>query len=117
MVSVLLALLQQVNGTTVNAPEAPPAPVPVIARAYSGRAGQLSASIPRLRDSVTIDGTLSETAWQQASILSEFTSYSPVDGRPAQDNTEVRLWYADDALYVAKRTGRNRCIVADPLVA
>jgi len=41
--------------------------------------------------------------WQQASVLTEFTTYSPVDGRPAPDNTEVRLWYAEDALYVGIR--------------
>lgn len=103
MVSVLLALLQQVSGPTGSTPEAAPAPVPVVARTFSGRARELSAHVPRLRDSITIDGTLTESAWQQASVLTDFSSYSPVDGRPAQDNTEVRLWYAEDALYVGIR--------------
>ncbi|MFN5599592.1 MAG: DUF5916 domain-containing protein [Gemmatimonas sp.] len=103
MISVLMALLQQVNGPPPLAPEALPAPTPAGATVFSGRARQLSASAPRLRDSVTIDGALSEPVWQQASVLTEFTTYSPVDGRPAPDNTEVRLWYAEDALYVGIR--------------
>jgi hypothetical protein len=103
MISLLLALLQQVNGSTTTQPEAPAAPVAAVTRSFSGRAGQLSAQAPRLRDSVTIDGRLTEAAWQQASVLTDFTSYSPVDGRPAQDVTEVRLWYAEDALYVGIR--------------
>jgi hypothetical protein len=103
MISLLLALLQQVNGSTATQPEAPVVPVAAVTRSFSGRAGQLSAQAPRLRDSVTIDGRLTEAAWQQASVLTDFTSYSPVDGRPAQDVTEVRLWYAEDALYVGIR--------------
>lgn len=103
MFPALFALLQQVNGVAPPVPEASPAPVPVEARAYSGRTRNLSARPPRLRETITIDGTLSEVAWRQAAILTEFTTYSPVDGRPAQDSTEVRLWYAEDALYVGIR--------------
>ena len=103
MLPVLLALLQQITGPSSPAPEGALAPVPVVARAFSGRARELSASAPRLRETVTIDGTLSEPVWRQASVLKDFTSYSPVDGRPAQDNTEVRVWYAEDALYVGIR--------------
>ncbi|MCZ8205799.1 DUF5916 domain-containing protein [Gemmatimonas sp.] len=103
MLPVLLALIQQLNGPA-TAPAAPaPDPTPVVARSFSGRARELSAQAPRLRESVTIDGTLSEPVWKQATVLTDFTSYSPVDGRPAQDNTEVRVWYAEDALYVAIR--------------
>ncbi len=102
MFPVLLAMLQQLNGAPAPTP-APDAPAPVVARAYSGRSRDLSARAPRLSEAVTIDGTLSEPVWQQAALLTEFTSYSPVDGRPAQDNTQVRIWYAPDALYVGIR--------------
>ncbi len=102
MFPVLLAMLQQLNGSPAPTPAAD-APAPVVARAYSGRSRDLSARAPRLSEAVTIDGTLSEPVWQQAALLTEFTSYSPVDGRPAQDNTEVRIWYAQDALYVGIR--------------
>jgi hypothetical protein len=103
MLPVLLALLQQINGPTGETSAAAKVPTPVESRTFSGRSRALSATAPRLRDAVTIDGTLSEPAWQQAAVLTDFTSYSPVDGRPAQDNTEVRIWYADDAMYVGVR--------------
>ena len=103
MLPVILALLQQVTGPSAPAPEAAATPIPAVERVYSGRAKALAAQAPRLRDAVTIDGALSEPSWKQAAVLTDFTTYSPVDGRPAQDNTEVRLWYAEDALYVGIR--------------
>lgn len=102
MLPVLLAMLQQMNGPSTP-PPAEPVPVPVVAQTFSGRARELSARAPRLRETVTIDGALSEPAWRQAAILTDFTTYSPVDGRPAQDSTEVRIWYAEDALFVGIR--------------
>lgn len=103
MLPVLLALFQQVTGPSAPAPEVASAPVPGVARVFSGRARALSAEAPRLRANIALDGDLSEAAWQHATVLTDFTTYSPVDGRPAQDNTEVRLWYAEDALYVGIR--------------
>ncbi|MCE2902079.1 MAG: DUF5916 domain-containing protein [Gemmatimonas sp.] len=103
MLPVLLALIQQLNGPlSPPGPEAA-APTPVASRTFSGRSRELATRAPRLRETVTLDGALAEPAWQQAAILTDFTSYSPVDGRPAQDSTEVRLWYAEDALYVGIR--------------
>ncbi|WP_309673525.1 DUF5916 domain-containing protein [Gemmatimonas sp.] len=96
MLPLLFALLQQVSD-----------PVPVQSSAstavFSGRARVLDVRAPRLSDAITIDGQLTEPAWQRASRLTEFTSYNPVDGRPSQDETEVRIWYADDAMYVGIR--------------
>ncbi|WP_439642489.1 DUF5916 domain-containing protein [Gemmatimonas sp.] len=101
MLPLLLALLQPVNAGAADRPTLEP--TPAVGRSFSGRARELSARAPRLRDTVTLDGTLSEAVWQQATVMKEFTSYNPVDGRPAQDNTEVRIWYAEDALYVGIR--------------
>jgi hypothetical protein len=104
MLPVLLALFQQINsGPPTPAPEALPAPTPVVARTFSGQQRELSARIPQLREVIAIDGALTEAVWEQASVLTDFTSYSPVDGRPAQDRTEVRLWYGEDALFVGIR--------------
>lgn len=103
MLPLLLALFQQTT-ESVGTPQVAVPPQPVVeSRTYSGRARAISASAPRLRDTVTIDGVLSEPAWRQATLFTEFTSYSPVDGRPAEDDTEVRIWYAEDALYVGIR--------------
>ena len=71
---------------------------------YSGQKRELDVNIPRLSaSSFSVDGNLNEPEWQQAAVLTSFTSYNPVDARPAQDSIEVRLWYADDAIFVGIR--------------
>lgn len=62
-----------------------------------------SVSIPRFDARITVDGVLDEPVWQQAAVLDGFRQYLPVDSRPAQERTEVRLWYAPDALMVGIR--------------
>ena len=62
-------------------------------------AGSPTASIPRLEAEVSVDGMLDEPAWSQATRLTGFWQYQPVDGRPAEEGTEVLVWYAPDAIY------------------
>ncbi len=50
-----------------------------------------------------MDGVLDEPVWTQAAVLDGFRQYLPVDSRPAQERTEVRLWYAPDALMIGIR--------------
>jgi len=50
---------------------------------------------------VNIDGFLDEKAWNNSLSLSNFTSYLPVDGRPAIDNTNIRIWYSKKSLFIA----------------
>jgi len=60
----------------------------------------LDITPPRLNQkNVNIDGFLDEVEWTKAVSQSGFTSYLPVDGRPAEDDTEVRIWYSPTALY------------------
>jgi hypothetical protein len=61
--------------------------------------GSPTADIPRIEAEVRIDGLLDEPAWSQATRLSGFWQYQPVDGRPAEERTEVLVWYAPDAIY------------------
>jgi hypothetical protein len=80
----------------------PPAP----AAKYIGRENQLHVRIPRLEGEAavaTIDGRLDEAAWQSAALLTGFSQFSPLDGVPAADSTEVLLWYSPTALYVGIR--------------
>ncbi len=70
----------------------------------NGQQTQLTNSLditpPRLNQkNVNIDGFLDEVEWTKAVSQSGFTSYLPVDGRPAEDDTEVRIWYSPTALY------------------
>jgi hypothetical protein len=61
--------------------------------------GSPTAEIPRIEASVRIDGRLDEPAWSQATRLTGFWQYQPVDGRPAEEETEVLVWYAPDAIH------------------
>jgi hypothetical protein len=72
-------------------------------RIYNGRAGGLDVEPPRIDQSVEIDGRLDEAAWQQASVLSGFSRYAPVDGAPADRPTEVRVWYSPTAIHFGIR--------------
>lgn len=70
---------------------------------FNGRAGETDVPAPRLTAEVVVDGALTEPAWAEAAVLTGFSQYQPVDGLPAEDSTEVLLWYAEDALYVGIR--------------
>jgi len=68
-----------------------------------GRARMLDVAAPRFEAAARIDGVLDEPVWQRAARLTGFSQYRPVDGRPAQDSTEVLVWYAPDALWFGIR--------------
>ena len=73
-----------------------------LARSYPGR-GAPAVTLPRIEltatSSATVDGRLDEDAWTRAARLTEFSQYEPVDSRPAEERTEVRVWYAPDAIW------------------
>ena len=71
---------------------------------YSGTAGSIAVATPRIEASVNIDGTLNEAPWQQAAVLTGFSEYVPVDGRPAEDSTQVLVWYSPTAIYFGIRS-------------
>ena len=68
-----------------------------------GQEPRPSVSIPRIDAQIVVDGVLDEPAWEKAALLDGFHQYQPVDGRPARERTEVRVWYAPDALMVGIR--------------
>jgi hypothetical protein len=71
---------------------------------FSGRDGQLDVTVPRIQDAdIDIDGRLDEATWTQAAILTDFTQYDPVEGIPATEPTEVRVFYTSDAIYFGIR--------------
>src|ERR1039458_8481466 len=75
-------------------------PAPLV---YSGRAGQLAVKIPRVDAGIAIDGTLNDPVWQRAAVLTGFSEYSPLDGLPSEDSTEVLVWYSPRAIYFGVR--------------
>jgi len=80
-----------------------PDSVRAAADVYSGRGGQLTVRIPRIDANAPIDGTLTAGVWGRASLLTGFSEYQPVDGVPAEDSTEVLVWYSPTAMYFGIR--------------
>jgi hypothetical protein len=70
-----------------------------IAAAGNGGARPL-ASAREVSTPPTIDGTLDEAVWSQATPLDRFVQAEPLEGQPASERTEVRILYDDDAIYV-----------------
>jgi len=50
-----------------------------------------------------IDGHLDEEAWRAATPVTQFTQLDPDEGKPATENTELRIIYDDSAVYVGAR--------------
>ncbi|MFN8654135.1 MAG: DUF5916 domain-containing protein [Gemmatimonadales bacterium] len=81
-------------------------------------AAAATVEIPRIEASVELDGKLDEPVWRQAAVLDGFHQYQPVDGRPAEERTEVRVWYAPNAIYFGIRAwdkdpGNLRATISD----
>lgn len=82
---------------------------------YNGRAGHITVPIPRLEAQPLLDGTLNDPVWQQAALLTGFSEYTPVDGLPADDSTEVLVWYSRTAIYFGIRAFEPHGIVHSKL--
>ena len=63
------------------------------------QAKSLTAS--KSNGAIKIDADLSDPAWQRAAVAVGFVQFFPTYGLPANTNTEVRILYNDDAVYVS----------------
>jgi len=70
---------------------------------YHGRSGNLDVRPPRLEADIEVDGRLSEEAWARAAVLTGFSQFSPVDGVPSADSTEVLVWYSPSSIHFGIR--------------
>ena len=52
-------------------------------------------------EEIRIDGILDEEAWLNAAVATDFTQYSPHEGEPATQKTEVRILYGQSQLFVS----------------
>ena len=64
---------------------------------YPG-AGKPPVTVPRAQAEAVIDGQMNEAQWTQAARLTGFHQLQPVDGLPADEATEVRVFYTLRAL-------------------
>jgi hypothetical protein len=62
----------------------------------------------RLTGTIRVDGKLDDAAWATAPAAAEFMQMYPRPGAPPQDQTEVRVLYDDDAVYVGARMFDSR---------
>jgi hypothetical protein len=104
--------------TAVAAPAAAQSSQPDAPGAAALPSAGRTVTVPRVEAEATIDGVLDEPAWQQAARLDRFSQYRPVDSRPAEERTEVLLWYSPSALHVGivafdRDPGAIRATVAD----
>ena len=58
-----------------------------------------TVTIPEIDATVTIDGVLDEPVWAQATRLTGFHQYRPVDGRMAEQETIILVWYSPTAIH------------------
>jgi len=66
---------------------------------YSGRENRLQVAVPRHDAAIEVDGVLDESVWLEAARLSGFSQYAPVDGRGAENPTDVLVWYSPTAIH------------------
>ncbi len=78
---------------------------------YNGRARELDVRVPRIEAGAETDGHLDEPAWRDAAILTGFSQFSPADGRPAQDSTEILVWYSATAIHFGVRAHEAHGVV------
>jgi hypothetical protein len=57
----------------------------------------------RVQGSLAVDGRLDEEAWLRAPVMNGFTQFQPEEGARASEDTELRVLYDDQALYIGAR--------------
>jgi hypothetical protein len=77
--------------------------VNAFAQGEGGITGAKTVEIPRLPDDIRIDGKLDDAIWDRAVVVSDFHQMAPFEYAQPSQRTEVRIFYADDALYVGAR--------------
>jgi len=66
----------------------------------------MARSLPAVRltgPAPVIDGFLDDEAWTRAPVARDFVQFEPEEGAPPSEDSEVRVLYDDDALYVGFR--------------
>jgi hypothetical protein len=53
----------------------------------------------RVDQGPTVDGDLSDRAWQASEVGTDFMQHEPLDGVPATEQTEVRVVFTDGTIY------------------
>ncbi|MEM9328577.1 MAG: DUF5916 domain-containing protein, partial [Bacteroidota bacterium] len=90
LLAILLLTSLMMTWIPISAQEAfDPPEIPMQIRAHSVGA-----------EEITLDGLLREDSWTEAQVVSGFTQREPIQGDPASFDTEVRILYSAQFLYV-----------------
>ncbi|WP_235296255.1 DUF5916 domain-containing protein [Portibacter marinus] len=54
----------------------------------------------RIDSKIEVDGRLDEEAWSSALPISDFTTWQPSQGLPAENKADVRMMYDDNSIYI-----------------
>ena len=54
----------------------------------------------RTVEAINIDGYLNEESWNTSSFASGFLQFEPEEGKPASQETEVRILYTNNDVYI-----------------
>ncbi len=71
--------------------------------ASSGALGQSGIVIRRSSAPIVLDGVLDDVAWQTTEVASDFRQYFPYDSSLANAQTEIRLAYDEQFIYVGAK--------------
>lgn len=101
-IAPLLLMLAATTAPAIAQPSVvtPPIDAPPV---FHGRLRQTELTLARAAGAIKIDGHLDDADWQRAAVLTGFSQYSPVDGVPAADSTEVLVTYSEYAIYFGIR--------------
>lgn len=69
----------------------------------AAQTGSTHAATRAAAPAIHLDGDLSDPAWREAAVISEFLQREPTEGAPPTFRTEARVLYDDVAIYVGVR--------------
>jgi hypothetical protein len=96
---VLAALLAPAASTAQSAPAASPAGAVTMSQADP----RPTVAATLRRDPISIDGRLTESAWNAAAPITALHQQSPDEGKAPSERTEVRILFDESAIYVGAR--------------
>ena len=91
---VIIGLLPALTAVTLNAQTALP---------FDIEGGSPAVHATPRSGRITLDGELTEEVWRKAPPVSGFVQRDPVEGATAEEQTQVRVLFDDDALYFGVR--------------
>ena len=67
---------------------------------FATSSAQQTLQSNRITEEVSIDGLLTETFWETAEVATDFITWQPVPGRKATLNSQIKIAYDDEAIYI-----------------